>query len=210
MNVAEARAREFLEKYGEKGELVLRAALETAEEYKKSGKDVLGDFDFKGVIRRLKLRGIEYNPSPLLSKLEREYSLIETTYKSSGQHWWKFIDEDAIRAALEVDEEEIEDPEVAMLKVQIAALELEEAKERLLKILNKRKMSVADKKWFKAFAFESLPLITQVAQKVLEEGYEDPELLEPVKVLQLALKVAKIAKLKAVKKMELPALKIEE
>ncbi|UXD21336.1 hypothetical protein IPA_03055 [Ignicoccus pacificus DSM 13166] len=212
MNVAEARAREFLERYGEKGELVLRAALETAEEYRKTGKDVLGDFDYKGVVRKLKLYGLEYNPSPLLSKLEKEYSLIETTYKSSGQHWWRFVDEESIRLALEGDdEEELEDPEVAVLKVQIAALELDEVKERLLKILNKKKMSVADKKWFKNFAFETLPLIAQVAQKVLEEGYEDdPELLEPVRVLQLAMKVAKVAKVKAVRKLELPALKVEE
>ncbi len=212
MNVAEARAREFIEKYGERGQLVLRAALETAEEYRRVGKDALGDFDYKGVVRKLKLYGLNYNPSPLLSKLEKEYALIETTYKSNGQHWWRFIDEDAIRLALEgeEEEEELEDPEVAVLKVQIAALELDEVKERLLKILNKKKMSVADKKWFKTFAFETLPLIAQVAQKVLEEGYEDPELMEPVKVLQLALKVSKIAKIKAVRKLELPAMKIEE
>ncbi len=211
MNVAEARAREFLEKYGERGEMVLRAALDVAEAYRRKGKAVLGDFDFKGVVKRLKHYGLEYNPSPLLSKLEKEYALIETSYKSSNQHWWKFVDEEAIRLALneEEDEEEI-DPQVAVLKVQVAALELSDIKEKLAKVLSKGKMSIAERKWFKNFAFETLPLIAKVAEKVLEEGYEDPELLEAVEVLKLAMKVSRLVKVKAPKSLETPLLKVEE
>ncbi|ALU11523.1 hypothetical protein EYM_02030 [Ignicoccus islandicus DSM 13165] len=212
MNVAEARAREFLEKYGERGEMVVRAALEVADAYRRKGKAALGDFDFKGVVKRLKQYGVDYNPSPLLSKLEKEYALIETSYKSSNQHWWKFVDEEALRLALneeEEDEEEL-DPQIAVLKVQVAALELDEAKEKLAKIINRKKMTVADKKWFKNFAFETLPLIAKVAEKVLEEGIEDPELLEAVEVIKLALKASKLAKVKVSKSLDLPLISVEE
>ena len=211
MNVAEARAREFLEKYGERGEMVVRAALEVADAYRKKGKAVLGDFDFKGVVKRLKQYGFDYNPSPLLSKLEKEYALIETSYKSANQHWWRFVDEEALRLALsEEDEEEELDPQIAVLKVQTAALEIDEVKAKLAKILSKGKMSVAEKKWFRNFAFETLPLIAKVAEKVLEEGIEDPELLETVEVLKLSLKVSKLAKLKVSKSLEAPLLHVEE
>ena len=195
MSLVSARVREFLEEYGERAALVLRSALEVAEEYRASGKNVLGDFDYRGLVQKLKLKGVSYNPSPLLRKLEREYGIIETTYKSEKQHWWRFIDEEAVREALEGDEE-IEDPKLIMLKVQVAALGISEIKEKLKKLTSKKKLNAADRKWFKNFAFDTLPLITKVVQEILEEGYEDPELMEAVSALKLSLRVAKKLKVK--------------
>jgi len=207
MSLALARAKEFLEEYGERAALVLKAALQVADEYRASGKNALGDFDYKGVVKKLKLMGVDYKPSLLLSKMEKEYGLIETTYKSGNQHWWRFVDEEAVREALEEDEE-LEDPKLVMLKVQASALELDKLKEKLKLLMSKKKLSASDKKWFRTFAFETLPLVVKIAQEVVEEGYEDPELLESVRVLKLALRVAR--KLKAKVSLELPALEVEE
>ncbi len=202
MSLVAARVKEFLEEYGERAALVLRAALEVSEEYKAAGKNVLGDFDYKGLVQKLKLKGISYNPSPLLRKLEREYGIIETTYKSEKQHWWKFIDEEAVREALE-GEEDVEDPKLIMLKVQAAALGLGEIKEKLKKLSSKKKLNAAEKKWFKNFAFETLPLIVRIAETVIEEGYEDPELMEAVRVLKLSMKVANKLKAKGLITLEI-------
>jgi len=207
MSLALARAKEFLEEYGERAALVLKAALQVTDEYRASGKNTLGDFDYKGVVKKLKLMGVDYKPSLLLSKMEKEYGLIETTYKSGNQHWWRFVDEEAVREALEEDEE-LEDPKLVMLKVQASALELDKLKEKLKLLSSKKRLSASDKKWFKNFAFETLPLVVKIAQEVVEEGYEDPELLESVRVLKLALRVAR--KLKAKVSLELPALEVEE
>ncbi len=207
MSLVAARTKELLEEYGERAALVLKAALQVTDEYRASGKNSLGDFDYKGLVKKLKLMGVEYNPSPLLRKMEREYGIIETSYKSDKQHWWRFVDEEAVREALE-EGEEIEDPKLAMLKVQAAALELHEIKEKLKKLASKKKLSSAEKKWFRNFAFETLPLVVKIAEEVMEEGYEDPELLDSVRVIKLALRVAQ--KMKAKLALELPAMKVEE
>jgi len=200
MSLALARVREFLEEYGERAALVLKAALQVTDKYRAEGKNALGDFDYKGLTQTLKLMGVEYKPSLLLSKLEKEYGIIETTYKSGNQHWWRFVEEDAVREALE-EEDEVEDPKLVMLKVQAAALGL-----KLL--LSKKRLSASDKKWFRNFAFETLPLVAKLAQEVVEEGYEDPELLEALRVLKLSLKVA--SKLKSKVPLDLPSLEVEE
>ena len=207
MSLALARVKELLEEYGERAALVLKAALEVTDEYRASGKNALGDFDYKGLVKKLRLMGIEYKPSPLLTKMEKEYGIIETSYKSGNQHWWRFVDEDAVREALEEDED-LEDPKLVMLKVQASALELHKLKQKLKLLSSKKKLSSSDKKWFKTFAFETLPLVVKIAQEVVDEGYEDPELLDAVRVLKLSLRVAR--KLKAKVPVELPAIEVEE
>ncbi len=96
------RVLEFLARYGEKGYYVLKAAVEASLEGGSSRRGVrLGDFSYREVVAKLKSYGLEYNPANLLSRLEREYAVIETSYRSGGQHWWRFIDLDAVIAALD-------------------------------------------------------------------------------------------------------------
>jgi hypothetical protein len=54
----------------------------------------------KGLRSRLKSWGIEYNPVPLLLKLEKEIGVIETSYRSTTQRWWHVIDRRALENAL--------------------------------------------------------------------------------------------------------------
>ena len=96
------RVLEFLAKYGEKGYYVLKAAVEASLQGGSQRRGVrLGDFSYREVVAKLRSYGLEYNPANLLSKLERDYAVIETSYRSSGQHWWRFIDLDAVIEALD-------------------------------------------------------------------------------------------------------------
>ncbi|HIQ55960.1 MAG TPA: hypothetical protein EYH59_04700, partial [Pyrodictium sp.] len=132
------RVLEFLAKYEERGLLVLKAAIAAAIARKREGGVKLGDFSYRDIVVRLRAQGISYNPSMLLRILERDYGVIETSYRSGNQHWWKFVDFDSVVEAVEAyekgddaigalkeDDEEIgleSDPRVELVRVQVAAL----------------------------------------------------------------------------------------
>ena len=90
------RLLEFLANYGERGLAVVRAAVEAALAGRGSPGVRLGDFSYREVVARLRSWGLDYNPSMLLRILERDYGVIETTYRSSNQHWWRFLDLNAV------------------------------------------------------------------------------------------------------------------
>ena len=179
------RLEEAKRRYGNKLLLVLRAALEVTDEYRSKGVEPLGDFDYKGLVRKLKEMGIDYKPSAILRALEKEYNIIETSYRSGNQHWWRFVDEEAIRELFEEEEEE-ENPKIEMFKIQLAAIGAEEVKEKLMGIIAKGKASGAEREWFKRFAFETLPLIVEMIEKAEEEGIELKEAKEILKLARAA------------------------
>ena len=80
---------EFIAEYGERGTLVLRAILE--EYMSPKGRAALGDFSFQGLKRRINSYGVRYNPAPLLRVLEKNIGVIETTYRSTSQRWWRVL-----------------------------------------------------------------------------------------------------------------------
>ncbi len=178
------RLEEAKERFGNKLLLVLRAALEVADEYRSKGVEPLGDFDYKGIVRKLKEMGIDYKPSAILRALEKEYNIIETSYRSGNQHWWRFVDEEAIRELFE--EEEEDNPKADMFKIQLAAIGANEIKEKLMGIIAKGKANNAEKEWFKRFAFETLPLIVDMIEKADEEGIELKEAREILKLAKAA------------------------
>ena len=75
---------EFLAKYGERGYALLKAILEASLAPRRG--PGFGDFSFKEIKARLASYGLNYNPSVLLAKLEKEYGVIETSYRSGTQH----------------------------------------------------------------------------------------------------------------------------
>ncbi|WP_062662620.1 hypothetical protein [Aeropyrum camini] len=118
--------RGFLERYGEKGYIVLKAMLEESQSPARGPRP--GDFSFKGLKARIASYGLEYNPSLLLARLEREYGVIETSFRSSNQHWWRIRDRRAVEKAVreyEGGEEEVLDPKVRVLRIQFWSLEPE-------------------------------------------------------------------------------------
>ncbi len=153
---------EFLAKYGEMGRLVLKAIYEEAlapKEYHK-----LGDFSYKSLKKRLSSYGLNYNPSPLLRVLEREIGLIETTYKSSNQHWWRITDFKSLKG-LFLDEENELEPRVRLLKIQFYSTDPYSVLSYLKRIIKKRKLNSQDKRIFKNIVYEALPRIVDFLEK---------------------------------------------
>ncbi len=175
----ESVVQEVLMRYGERALYVLKAALEVSEEYSALGRRTPGDFDNKGLIRKLKEWGITYNPSQLLRIMERDYGIIETVYRSATQRWWKFSDITAVKEAIryfEGDSEEfVEDPEHYVLSLQIDVIDTDRLLNEVKAMYSKSRLSVADKNRLKQIVVEELPTIAKVmkeAQKY-ENRYRD-------------------------------------
>lgn len=205
------RVLEFLAEYDERGYAVLRAAI-AAYTYSKGKPGVrLGDFSFREVVQRLKAWGLDYNPSMLLRILERDYGVLETSYKSSSQHWFKFADVEAVVEALEeyekgsrVDtegdggqegEELSGDPEALLLKVQAASLDLAGVEEKLRRLVLKPRLTSSDIALFRSIAFNELEKMVLLLKKAESIGYEGEEVEAIKRILQLSLRLAeKIAR----------------
>ncbi len=175
----ESVIQEVLMRYGERALYVLKAAVEVSEEYCALGRRTPGDFDSKGLIRKLKEWGITYNPSQLLRIMERDYGIIETVYRSATQRWWKFSDITAVKDAIRYfegnNEEVIEDPEHYVLSLQIDVIDVDRLLNEVRAMYSKSKLSVADKNRLKQIVVEELPTIAKVmkeAQKY-ENRYKD-------------------------------------
>ena len=137
-------------------------------------RNILGDFEYKMVVKELRRIGIKYNPNILLRKLEREYSVIETSYWSGNQHWWRIIDkkgfEDAIAYYEKRDEKE-EDVNIRLLRIQYNLIEPETILLTLKKLANKKTVSQRDRKMLTEIAFEYLDKVTLLIDKLSQ--YEE-------------------------------------
>ncbi|MEB3780534.1 MAG: hypothetical protein GSR85_09965 [Desulfurococcales archaeon] len=166
---------EFIGKYGERGYILLRAILEEADS--NWANPVLGDFNFKGIKNRLRSYGIDYNPSLLLSRLEREYGVIETSYKSSSQHWWRITDREAIEEVVRLKEgkppRDEEDPRMRMLRIQFYSLEPERMLEVVKRASRSSRLNEYIKKQLRKIVFEDLPLLVDFLERAKSEYPED-------------------------------------
>ncbi len=178
------RTIEALAKYGERAKAVLRVALSI---YDQNGESELGHFDYKGVYSELQSLGYSWDPKMILRALERDFGIIETSYKSSNQHWWKFIDPEEVRNALEEGEE---DDEVRLVKIQANSLDIDGLEKRLEFMLKKSRLTDVDRALFKRIAFEDLKLAIDVCKAA--EQYEETQYIASRirRVLSLAYRVS--------------------
>ena len=176
----------FLEKYGEKGLVVLKVAYEIATD--PSVDHRLGDFSFKHLALKLASMGLNYNPANLLRILEKEYGVIEKTYSSSNQTWWRFLDLEAVRSVIsEYFGTPLSDPKIRALLVKYKSIEPGRLIEWLKKLLTKENLSSVEKEEFKAFAFRELDKITALLEEM--QKYEDVfrgEIAALLEILSLA------------------------
>lgn len=191
------KASDFIASYGERGYYVLKAILEASREL--VGRARLGDFDFKSIKRKLEEYGLDYNPSLLLARLEREYGLIETTYRSGAQHWWRIRDVAEIEDAIAEYEGRpspraySDDPRLRLLRVQFYSLEPERLLARLERLAGSK--SPASIRALREIAFRELPLLVEFLSRVEELGLEDyleAEVALARRVLELAERAAGI------------------
>lgn len=179
-------AEEFLARYGERGEMVLRAILDAAR--RRGLRPGPGDFDYRGVKEALARMGVSYNPAPLLRVLEREYGLIETTYHTGSQHWWRILDKRAIEEAIGSASSDPGDPRLRLLKVQFYSLDPEGVMELLQRLASRRRLSRAERERLRRIAFEILPLLVKWLEEASQE-YPDElagEIAYAEEILELA------------------------
>uniref|UniRef100_A0A7J3ZL40 Uncharacterized protein n=1 Tax=Fervidicoccus fontis TaxID=683846 RepID=A0A7J3ZL40_9CREN len=166
------RTRAFIGEYGERGELVLKAALKRAQELDLEGRPKLGDFDFKGVKKKLLEWGVRYNPSQLLRRLEREYAIIETSYKSSTQHWWIFYDRNEVERALGSERlYEVEDFEIKLILAQYNVLKPARLLSELKGLSAKKALAPRDFERLRQLLFNDVEEAAKLAKKM--EAFPD-------------------------------------
>ncbi|BBG25242.1 hypothetical protein [Sulfuracidifex tepidarius] len=175
------RTTEFLLKFGDRGAVVLNVAL-TCEP------NQLGDFSYRCVQEKLAERGQSFDPKMLLRSLEKDFGITETSYKSANQHWWKFLDREQVEEALSSGEEE--DPAISVVKVQAQSLDMEGVERKLSIMMKKVSFSEVDRRIFRQFSFEELPLFVKVYNDAVQ--YEETqEIAERIKkVINMAKSVA--------------------
>jgi hypothetical protein len=162
---------EVLTRYGDRALYVLKAGLELLDENRLLGKKIPGDFDGRSLNRKLREWGISYNPNQLLRTLERDYGIIETTYRSSTQRWWRFVDEKAVRAALKIyegDSEFIDDPEIFMLELQVEITNIDSILRELKELVSKSRLSLAERQRVKDIVINVLPEIVKVYKQTIK------------------------------------------
>lgn len=166
---ARERIKLFLEKYGEKGLVVLKAAYDISQDPNIDHR--LGDFSYKHLVLRLATIGFNYNPVNLLRILEKEYNIIEKSYSSANQSWWRFTDIEAVRSALsEYYGTSVEDPHVKLLLIKYKSMEPFSTLEMLRRLVAKENLTNGDKEIFKNFVFNSLEKIVELLNDMEKYG----------------------------------------
>ncbi|WP_317895558.1 hypothetical protein [Pyrofollis japonicus] len=196
------RVLDFLARHGERAYAVLRAILESYYGSQSAPGVKLGDFSYRDVVNKLRAWGMNYNPSMLLRSLERDYGVIETSYQSRNQHWWRINSPEEIAEALEEYErgvvsddallaEEIVDPETELLRLQVASLDPASLLEKLDRLLAKPRLGRAEILLLRTMAFNELELVVKLLRKAEELGYEGPEVAMLKEILVKASRLAK-------------------
>lgn len=164
------RIKSFLDRFSDKGLLILKTAYEISQDPYIDHK--LGDFSFKHLVLKLSSIGFIYNPANLLRMLEREYGVIEKSYSSSNQTWWRFVDIEAVRRVLsEFYGTPLEDPETKALFIKYKSIEPRSLLEFLKKLVSKESLSTSDRENFKNFVFNELDKIVELVRRM--EKYEE-------------------------------------
>lgn len=174
--ISEALVLDFIYKYGEKAYILLKAAYEVYQANVLLGRRLPGDFDYKSLMSKLREKKLNYNPTQLLRVLERDLGIIETTYRSANQRWWKFTNPAAVSKALDIyegksNDETYEDPEVALLRMQVEVVNIDEMLTELTNMLAKEHLTSGDKDRIKELLFNDAQLIIKLFKAT--QKYED-------------------------------------
>ena len=168
---------EVLSRYREKAEAVLKAAVRLAARNRERGASP-GDFEFRELVRELREAGIEYNPSSLLTRLERDYGIIERTLRTSTQKWWMFRSLEEVVMALkdfsseggEVDE--VSDPEEALLALKVRLVDIDSTISRLKALAQRGRLGRREREELKKIVMNELTEAVKVLKEVEEYGAE--------------------------------------
>ncbi|BFH73599.1 hypothetical protein SJAV_15430 [Sulfurisphaera javensis] len=160
------RTVEFLLKFGDRGRIVLQTALDCSYE---NEKNELGDFSYKDIVQKLQDLGYSFDPKMILRALEKDYGIIETTYKSNNQHWWKFIDKEQVENVINENKEN--DPRVELIKIKFYSLEPQKIERKLELMSKKTVLTEVDKKTFRLMVFDELSKLAEIYEEASQ--YEE-------------------------------------
>jgi hypothetical protein len=163
---------DFLARYGEKGRVVLLAAVEAMIEIQRRSEYTrLGDFDYKTLKEMLERLGGGVNPTNYLRALEREYGIVNQTYRSTRQQWWSFANKEAILSWYERQVgKPSDDPVVKVLVVKYRVLKPEEKLSRLEALSRKQSLSLVEQKEIMDFVFNELDKVLLVLNEMKKYG----------------------------------------
>ena len=163
---------DFLARYGEKGRAVLLAAVEAMIEIQRRSEYTrLGDFDYKTLKEMLERLGGGVNPTNYLRALEREYGIVNQTYRSTRQQWWSFANKEAILSWYERQTgKPSDDPVVKVLVVKYRVLKPEEKLSRLEALSRKPSLSPVEQKEIMDFVFNELDKVLLVLNEIKKYG----------------------------------------
>jgi hypothetical protein len=163
---------DFLARYGEKGRAVLLAAVEAMIEIQRRSEYTrLGDFDYKTLKEMLERLGGGVNPTNYLRALEREYGIVNQTYKSTRQQWWSFANKEAILSWYERQTSKpSDDPVVKVLVVKYRVLKPEEKLSRLEALSRKPSLLLVEQKEIMDFVFNELDKVLLVLNEIKKYG----------------------------------------
>lgn len=169
-NTVKTRVIDFLNKYGDKGYVVLKTIVEIAFDPEIDHR--LGDFSYKHLVFKLSKMGIEYSPHNMMRILEKEYGLIEKTYISTTQKWWRLVEPETIRKTiLEYSSGlDLEEPELKLLAIKYRSLEPLNILNILRRLVVKDKLSNSEKELFRKIVFNELETITSLINKMQQYG----------------------------------------
>jgi hypothetical protein len=180
------RTTEFLLKFGDKGKVLLKTLLEASEENENTE---LGDFSYKSVKEKLEEKGYGFDPKMLLRSLEKDYGIIETTYKSTNQHWWKFIDKEQVEEALEHDE--IEDPKIKLVFLKFYSLDPKSLEKKLSFLMRKSVLTEMDKKTFRNLVFNEISQLTEIYEEASQYEETQSIVIHAKRLLVMAYSIGK-------------------
>jgi hypothetical protein len=163
---------DFLARYGEKGRAVLLAAVEAMIEIQRRSEYTrLGDFDYKTLKEMLERLGGGVNPTNYLRALEREYGIVNQTYRSTRQQWWSFANKEAILSWYERRVgKPSDDPVVKVLIVKYRVLKPEEKLSSLEALSRKPSLSLVEQKEIMDFVFNELDKVLLVLNEIKKYG----------------------------------------
>jgi hypothetical protein len=163
---------DFLARYGEKGRAILLAAVEAMIEIQRRSEYTrLGDFDYKTLKEMLERLGGGVNPNNYLRALEREYGIVNQTYRSTRQQWWSFANKEAILSWYERQVGKLsDDPVVKVLVVKYRVLKPEEKLSRLEALSRKQSLSLVEQKEILDFVFNELDKVLLVLNEIKKYG----------------------------------------
>ena len=185
MNLGRARVAEFRLKYGEKAEALIEAIRLAV---KMNDNKEAGDFSYKQVVEALGRLGYNFDPRNLLRVMEREYGLLETSFRTTNQHWWKV----KVNELTETDDSaELENPRVLALRIKASSLGIQEVKKKLEFWARKPVITEIDRREFQKFSFTQLDFFVTLLEEASQ--YEETQDIaeEIMNILALSYQVAK-------------------